>query len=86
MANQAQVLELHQKYPSWGASQIAERLGCTSAYVRATATRKGITLPGSRIVKPPQPESLVALGIAARAVGLTVQRIAELARIGALRS
>lgn len=78
MTDQRQVRELHKKHPTWGAVQIAKRLGCQSAYVRATATRQGITLPGSKTVKPPKPETLVQLGMAARAAGLTVADIENL--------
>lgn len=78
MTDQSQVRELHLKYPTWGAVQIAKRLGCLSAYVRATATRQGITLPGSRTIKASKLETLVQLGIAARAAGLTVVDIENL--------
>lgn len=78
MADQRQVRELHLKYPTWGAVQIAKRLGCQSAYVRATATRQGITLPGSRTMKPAKPETLIQLGRAARDAGLTVADIENL--------
>lgn len=86
MADQFQVIALHQKYPSLNGPQIAARLGCTSAYVRAAARRNGITLPGARTAYSLQSDSIKALGVAARAAGLTVQRIEELARIGALRT
>lgn len=79
MANQFQVIELHQKYPQWRATQIASRLGCSSEYVRATAARKGITLNGSWVTKPPKPESLVLLGRACRAAGLTLADIRDIA-------
>lgn len=56
MADYRQVIELHRKYPQLTAAQIAERLGCLPAYVRAVAQRNLFKLPGSRPVKrSPQP-------------------------------
>lgn len=46
MANKQQVLELHARHPTMTAQQIAERLQCSDAYVRATFYRNGLTVPG----------------------------------------
>lgn len=40
MADQSQVISLNARYPDMSAAEIAERLGCDSAYVRATGKRK----------------------------------------------
>lgn len=42
MATKQQVISLHRKYPELNSSQIAERLGCHDAYVRATFYRNGL--------------------------------------------
>jgi hypothetical protein len=42
------VILLHDQHPTLTAPQIAERLGCNSAYVRAVAQRKGLRLPHAR--------------------------------------
>jgi hypothetical protein len=84
MANQLQVIELHRKHPDWTSAQIAKRIDAAPAYVRATAYRKGLQLPGCKSSHP-KPDGLIALGRAAREAGLTVDRIVELHRAGALR-
>ncbi|MCP5087902.1 MAG: hypothetical protein GY952_14005 [Rhodobacteraceae bacterium] len=43
--NWMMVLDCHKDHPEWTAPQIAEKLGCTSSYVRATAQRRGLDLP-----------------------------------------
>ena len=79
MADYRQVIELHRKQPQLNASQIAARLDCTSAYVRATAQRRRLKLPGCTLA-PRDADSLIALGQAARSVGwLTVEAIIEAA-------
>lgn len=45
MANKNDVIRLHRKYPSLTCTEIAERLDCMPAYVRATARRNGLVLP-----------------------------------------
>jgi hypothetical protein len=69
MTTQIQVIQLHQKNPTLTAPQIAERLGCKSAYVRATAQRCGLTLAGCHVARSRQ-DTVTALGRAARAAGL----------------
>lgn len=45
MAAKQQVIDLHTQHPDWPAAKIAKVLGCSDAYVRATAYREGLTLP-----------------------------------------
>lgn len=45
MVTKDEVIALHEAEPSLTASDIAERLGCHRAYVRATAYRNGLMLP-----------------------------------------
>lgn len=53
MADKWKVKELLDKRPALSVSEIAERLGCESAYVRATIYRNGWNFPVSRkIVRP----------------------------------
>lgn len=47
MASKQQFLDAHRANPSFTATQLAALLGCRTAYVRATARRNGITLPGA---------------------------------------
>lgn len=47
MATKDQVIRLHLMYPQLNSVQIAERLGCDDAYVRATFYRNGLKLAGS---------------------------------------
>ena len=42
------VVRVHQAHPKWTSSLIARSLGCTSAYVRATASRRKLKLPRMR--------------------------------------
>jgi hypothetical protein len=80
VATQLQVIQLHQKYPTLTATQIAGRLDCSPEYVRATGRRRGLTFPGSRTERVRQPDGLMMLGRAARAAGLTVEQIEQIAR------
>lgn len=56
MASKEQVLRLRTKYPDWTSVEIANRLGCSSGYVRATFERNGVKLKKRRrkiiVVKP----------------------------------
>lgn len=45
MANKQEVIRMHAENPTFTAADIAERLACSSAYVRATAQRNGLQLP-----------------------------------------
>lgn len=74
MATQRQVIDLHCAHPAWSANDIAQALGCSAGYVRATAQRLNITLPRAT------PESIEALGHAAREAGLTIADIQALAK------
>jgi hypothetical protein len=49
MANQQQVVELYRRHPALTVAQAAERLGCRPSYIRATAQRLKITLPGALV-------------------------------------
>lgn len=73
MADQSQVVALHRKHPDWDAIKLAAQLRCSSGYVRATAQRKRLKLPNSR------PDSITALGHAARDAGLSVADIENMA-------
>lgn len=41
------VVALHEANPDWGATVIADKLGCVDAYVRTVARRRGLSLPRS---------------------------------------
>jgi len=43
MTTKHEVIALHRRFPDWSSTQIAERLGCSSAYVRATFYRNDLT-------------------------------------------
>lgn len=43
MATKQDVLDLYEKYTDWTAVEIAARLECNPAYVRATLQRSGLT-------------------------------------------
>jgi hypothetical protein len=73
MTDQSQVVALHRKHPDWNAVKLAAQLRCSSGYVRATAQRKRLKLPGSRS------DSITALGHAARDAGLSVSDIENMA-------
>lgn len=45
MATKHQVIAMHRTHPGWTSGQIAEALGCDSAYVRSTFYRNGMSLP-----------------------------------------
>ncbi|MBD9540130.1 hypothetical protein IB276_11765 [Ensifer sp. ENS04] len=44
MTTKHDVIELFLEHPDWTSGMYARRLGCTSAYVRATLRRSGIQL------------------------------------------
>lgn len=46
MATHEQVAATNLKFPNMTAAEIAARLSCSTAYVRATAYRRGIPIPG----------------------------------------
>jgi len=78
MTTKRQVIDTHLKHHDWGPSEIADHLHCCSGYVRATAQRCNLKLPRSAN-KPRNPENLVALGRAARAAGLSLADIKDIA-------
>jgi len=93
MANQQQVIDLHQKHPEFTSKQIAaailgagaedyQRLTSTDGWVRRTAQRKGIQLAKvptkPRVHREPRPDGLLALGRACRAAGLTLADIKDI--------
>src|SRR5258708_4767028 len=86
MADQNQVGKLHHEHPGWAATQSAARLGCMPEYVRATGRRCGLTFAKTRAERQIKPESLIALGMAAREAGLSVADIQSLSRGRAARS
>lgn len=55
MANKHQVIALHAAEPGLTPPQIADRLDCDPAYVRATAQREGLKLPSG--LRPPSAEA-----------------------------
>jgi hypothetical protein len=79
MTNQSQVVALHRKHPKWSASDIAKRLGCLPAYVRATGKRRGLNFAKAKVEREAVPESIVQLGRAARDAGLSVSDIESMA-------
>ncbi len=42
------VVRVHRAHPTWTGPEIADELGCLSAYVRATASRRGMKIPPTR--------------------------------------
>jgi hypothetical protein len=70
MATQEQVLHAHRDHPKWTDLQIAKHLDCSAGYVRRSAQRLNIVLPGRR------GDSISALGNAAREAGMTLADIA----------
>lgn len=79
MTDQSQVVALHRKYPKWSATDIANRLGCMPAYVRATGKRRGLNFAKAKVERETVPESIVQLGRAARDAGLSVADIENMA-------
>lgn len=45
MTTKHEVYAAHRENPTWGSGDIARHLGCSDAYVRATAQRNGWSLP-----------------------------------------
>jgi hypothetical protein len=43
----ARIAALHRAYPEWGATRIAQAVGCNDAYVRAVSRRHHLDLPRS---------------------------------------
>lgn len=73
------VVRIHKQNPRWSALEIAAELNCHPGYVRATARRRGLTLPSS--VKVP---SVYAIGRAAQNAGLTLEIIEMVRRSGVI--
>lgn len=74
MANKYQVIDLHRKNPELSSVEIACRLDCCDAYVRATFRRNGLKLPkASR-------SNTYALGMACIRAGLTLRELDEIAQ------
>lgn len=77
MTNKHDITRTHRENPLWCANEIAAHLGCTSAYVRATARRYHLPIPlQTRVIRG---ETLEALGRAARTAGLTLADIGRIA-------
>jgi hypothetical protein len=76
MATKDQVIFTHKLHPDWSSQQIADKLDCDSAYVRATFKRNGLK-SAPRITR----SYIVALGEAAHMAGLTIRDLETLARI-----
>lgn len=77
MTNKHDIARAHREHPLWCANEIAAHLGCTSAYVRATARRNYLPIPLQTCVI--RGETLEALGRAARDAGLTLADIGRIA-------
>jgi hypothetical protein len=83
MTTKHQVIALFHKNPNATSAEIADKLDCESAYVRATLRRNGLKLQGSlRRNDPSLRRGVMALGYAAQDAGLTV---GEIERIGLAR-
>jgi hypothetical protein len=77
MATKQQVMDCHAQHPNWTCSRIARKLGCMPEYVHACKRRYSIPIPrsGNRYEDP---HSILSLGQAARAAGLTLEMIEQL--------
>lgn len=78
MTTQYEVLDALEDHPNWSSVEIANALGCSSEYVRATLRRRGRKLHPHDVAG--RRRELMNLGWAAKAAGLTLadlQRIAE---------
>ena len=78
MATKQQVIDSHRAHPKWTASEIADKLQCSSEYVRATAKRNGLKLRKTINYSAPG-TGVSALGQAARRAGLTLTDIEGIA-------
>lgn len=80
MTTKHDVIAAHRAHPRLNSTELAWLLGCSSAYVRATAQRNRITLPGAvgrrpaRVVLPQ--EIVEALHPFATVRGLTAPELA----------
>lgn len=54
MTTKHEVINMHRRNPTWTGADIAQALGCSSAYVRATARRNGIALTVDRMCVTPE--------------------------------
>ena len=69
MTTKEDVCALHEQNPSWTSTELAKALGCSSAYVRATAGRNGLILKGHNERTPEQlRESAAVLKMRANAL------------------
>jgi hypothetical protein len=77
MATKQQVIDLHMQHPKWTCGEIAHKLGCSAEYVNACKRRYDLPIP--RVInRSDSQHSILALGQAARAAGLTVEKIEEI--------
>lgn len=84
MTTKHHVIAEFNKNPSATSTEIADKLDCDSAYVRATLKHNGLKLQGSlRRDDPSLRRGILALGYAAQDAGLTV---GDIERIGLERS
>lgn len=83
MTTWQQVVDAHRANPTWNSEEIARHLGCIGGYVRAVARRRGFKFPRRpakrKPPKKPRKENLYSLGKAARAAGLTIAMLNEIA-------
>lgn len=77
MANKQQVIDCHMQHPKWTCSEIAHELKCTPEYVNSCKRRYSLAIPRA-INRSDNPHSILALGQAAKAAGLTVEMIEQL--------
>jgi hypothetical protein len=79
MATKQQVIDLNKKHPEWTASDIAAELDCMVEYVGACKKRYGLKF-AKATHRANHPNSVFALGRAARRAGLTVEKIQRMER------
>ena len=79
MATKQQVIDLNKKHPEWTASDIASELDCMVEYVGACKKRYGLRF-AKATHRADHPNSVLALGRAARRAGLTVEKLQQMGR------
>ena len=83
MTTKYDVTRVNKQHPDWTAREIAEALGCCIGYVNATAKRNGLKIAKSQGgPRKPRPDSIAALGKAARSKGMTVAMINDFGWFG----
>lgn len=77
MATKQQVIDLNKKHPTWTASDIAAELDCMVEYVAACKKRYGLKF-AKATHRAEHPNSIFALGRAARRAGFTVVKLQQM--------